>query len=222
TTTEVAATVERSATINYIVNYVLEDGTLVNAVVKSATVTTTDTTAKTTVEVVVALPEGYELATGQASTVSQEVTEGGENLVTVKLVKKAATTKATTTPTSSTATATKTATETAAPVATTPATVEEGKVVLEQNISEAVVLSDEADRLYTAAPEGNESLKTAADATKLAATEAVTVLKDSVATLENVNEQINAVRTNVEALALELRKFLGTEDIQVLLAATST
>ncbi|WP_419579747.1 mucin-binding protein, partial [Streptococcus suis] len=38
----------------------------------------------------------------------------------------------------------------------------------------------------------------------------------------NVNEQINAVRTNVEALALELRKFLGTEDIQVLLAATST
>ncbi|MCK4025074.1 MucBP domain-containing protein [Streptococcus iners] len=222
TTTEVVATVERSATINYIVNYVLEDGTLVNAVVKSATVTTTDTTAKTTVEVVAELPEGYELATGQASTVSQEVTEAGENLVTVKLVKKAATTKATTTPTSPTATATKTATETATPVATTPVTVAEAKVVLEQNISEAEVLSNEASRLYTASPEGNESLKTAADATKLAATEAVTVLKDSVATLENVNEQINAVRTNVEALALELRKFLGTEDIQVLLAATST
>ncbi|NQJ71231.1 YSIRK-type signal peptide-containing protein [Streptococcus suis] len=223
TTTEVVATVERSATINYIVNYVLEDGTLVNAVVKSATVTTTDTTAKTTVEVVAELPEGYELATGQAPTVSQEVTEAGENFVTVKLVKKAATTKATTTPTSSTttATATKTATETATPVATTPVTVAEAKVVLEQNISEAVVLSDEANRLYTAAPEGNESLKAAADATKLSATEATTVLKDSVVTLEKVNEQINAVRANVEALALELRKFLGTEDIQVMLAVAA-
>ncbi|HFI2448024.1 TPA: MucBP domain-containing protein, partial [Streptococcus suis] len=88
TSTEVAST-ERTATINYIVNYVLEDGTLVNAVVKTATVTTTDATAKTTVEVVAELPEGYELATGQASTVSQEVTEGAENLVAVKVVKKA-------------------------------------------------------------------------------------------------------------------------------------
>ncbi|MCK4029523.1 mucin-binding protein, partial [Streptococcus iners] len=214
TTTEVAAT-ERTATINYIVQYLLEDGTLVDAVVKTTTVTTTDATAKTTVEVVAELPEGYELAEGQVETTLQEVTEGAENLVTIKLVKKAEV--AAITPA-----ATTTTTETAAPAATTPVTVEEAKVVLEQNISEAVVLSDEANRLYTAAPEGNESLKTAADATKLAATDATAVLKDSVATLEQVNAQINAVRTNVEALALELRKFLGTEDIQVLLAETST
>ncbi|NQI70863.1 YSIRK-type signal peptide-containing protein [Streptococcus suis] len=217
TTTEVAAT-ERTATINYIVQYLLEDGTLVDAVVKTTTVTTTDALAKTTVEVVAELPEGYELAEGQVETTSQEVTEGAENLVTIKVVKKAEVAATTT----AAPAATTTTTETATPVATTPVTVEEGKVVLEQNISEAVVLSDEANRLYTAAPEGNESLKTAADATKLSATEATAVLNDSVATLEQVNAQIDAVRTNVEALALELRKFLGTEDIQVLLAATST
>ncbi|HFU3679654.1 TPA: MucBP domain-containing protein, partial [Streptococcus suis] len=114
------------------------------------------------------------------------------------------------------------ATTEVAPETATPATAEEAKVVLEQNISEAVVLSDEANRQYAAAPAGNESLKAIADATKLTATEATTVLNDSVATLEQVNTQIDAVRTNVEALAFELRKFLGTEDIQVLLAATST
>ncbi|HEM4130193.1 TPA: MucBP domain-containing protein, partial [Streptococcus suis] len=206
---EVAAT-ERTATINYIVQYLLEDGTLVDAVVKTTTVATTDALAKTTVEVVAELPEGYELAEGQVETTSQEVTEGAENLVAIKVVKKAEVAATTTATTSTTATP-------ATPVATTPVTVEEGKVVLEQNISEAVVLSDEANRLYTAAPEGNESLKTAADATQLAATEATTVLKDSVATLDQVNAQIDAVRTNVEALALELRKFLGTDDIQVAL-----
>ncbi|NQJ70815.1 YSIRK-type signal peptide-containing protein [Streptococcus suis] len=215
TTTEVAATVERSATINYIVKYVLEDGTLVNAVVKSTTVTTTDASAKTTVEVVAELPAGYELANGQASTVSQEVTEGAENLVAVKVVKKAT---ATTTSTTQAPAATSTTTKTEA--AQTP--VAEAKVVLEQNISEAVVLSDEADRLVATSDSDNTALKTAANATKLAASEATKVLKDSVTTLETVNAQINAVRSNVEALALELRKFLGTEDIQVLLAATST
>ncbi|HFU4386227.1 TPA: MucBP domain-containing protein, partial [Streptococcus suis] len=98
-----------------------------------------------------------------------------------------------------------------------PVTAEEAKIVLEQNISEAVVLSDEANRLYAAAPEGNESLKAAADATKLTATEATTVLNDSLATLEQVNAQINAVRTNVEALAVEFRKFSTDGEISVAL-----
>ncbi|HFU3699780.1 TPA: MucBP domain-containing protein, partial [Streptococcus suis] len=213
-TTETVTPAERTATIDYVVNYVLEDGTLVNAGVKTATVTTTEAVASTSVEVAVEVPAGYELAQGQATTVTQVVTEGAENLVTVQLVKKAEVAA----PTTGVATeAPATTTEAAAPV-----TAEEAKVVLEQNISEAVVLSDEANRLYAAEPEGNESLKAAADATKLTATEATTVLNDSVATLVQVNAQIDAVRTNVEALALELRKHLGTEDIQVLLAATST
>ncbi|HFI0285430.1 TPA: MucBP domain-containing protein [Streptococcus suis] len=103
-----------------------------------------------------------------------------------------------------------------------PTTAEEAKVVLEQNISEAVVLSDEANRQYAAAPEGNESLKTAADATKLAATEATAVLNDSVATLEQVNAQIDAVRTNVEALALELRKRDEDGVLTAMLSTTTT
>ncbi|HFR3412350.1 TPA: MucBP domain-containing protein, partial [Streptococcus suis] len=219
-TTETVTPAERTATINYVVNYVLEDGTLVNAVVKTATVTSTDATAKTTVEVVAELPEGYELAQGQATTVTQVVTEGAENLVTVQLVKKAEVV-APTTEAATEAPATTTETPADATEVAAPATAEEAKVVLEQNISEAVVLSDEANRIYAAVPEGNESLKTAADATKSAATEATAVLNDSVATLEQVNTQIDAVRTNVEALALELRKHLGTEDIQVSLAVAT-
>ncbi|HEL1976937.1 TPA: MucBP domain-containing protein [Streptococcus suis] len=214
--TEVATATERTATINYIVKYVLEDGTLVNAVVKSTTVTTTDASAKTTVEVVAELPAGYELANGQASTVSQEVTEGAENLVAVKVVKKAVATTTTAAPA-----ATTTTTETATPVATTPVTVEEAKVVLEQNISEAQVLSNEASRLYATTQAGNEALKTAADATQLALTEANAVLTDSLATLEQVNAQINAVRTNVEALAVEFRKFSPDGEISIALFAAS-
>ncbi|HFI0157502.1 TPA: YSIRK-type signal peptide-containing protein, partial [Streptococcus suis] len=88
-TTETVTPAERTATIDYVVNYVLEDGTLVNAGVKTATVTTTEAVASTSVEVAVEVPAGYELAQGQATTVTQVVTEGAENLVTVQLVKKA-------------------------------------------------------------------------------------------------------------------------------------
>ncbi|MGV2999390.1 mucin-binding protein [Streptococcus suis] len=223
TTTEVAAT-ERTATINYIVQYLLEDGTLVEAVVKSATVTTTDATAKTTVDVTAELPEGYVLAEGQAETTSNQVTEGAENLVTIKVAKKAEVAATTT----EAPAATTTATETAAPATTTeaatdatevsvPVTAEEAKVVLEQVTSEAEVLANEAERLVAASDSDNTALKAAAAATKLSATEATTVLKDSLATLDQVNAQIDAVRTNVEALALELRKFLGTDVIEVAL-----
>ncbi|HFI0177593.1 TPA: MucBP domain-containing protein, partial [Streptococcus suis] len=236
--TATATSTERSAAINYIVQYVLEDGTLVKADVKLATVSTTEATAKTSVTVATELPAGYELATGQAATVSQEVTENGENIVTVKVVKKAeekaATTTSTETVKSSEAVASTTSTETAksSEAATTtetvtetvktPATVEEAKVVLEQVTSEAEVLANEAERLVAAADSDNTALKAAAAATKLTATEATAVLNDSAATLESVNAQIDAVRTNVEALALELRKFYPNGDIVALLNTTTS
>ncbi|HFR3775630.1 TPA: MucBP domain-containing protein [Streptococcus suis] len=165
------------------------------------------------------------MATGQAATVSQEVTENGENIVTVKVVKKAdekaATTSETTTSTetakSSEAATTATDTETVK----TPATVEEAKVVLEQVTSEAEVLANEAERLVAASDSDNTALKAAAAATKLTATEATAVLNDSAATLESVNAQIDAVRTNVEALALELRKYLGTDAIEIALTTVT-
>ncbi|MGQ7366413.1 MucBP domain-containing protein [Streptococcus suis] len=234
-TTDSSATTERTATINYIVQYVLEDGTVVKADVKTTSVTTTEATASSTVEVATELPLGYELATGQAATVSQEVTENGENIVTVKVVKKAeekaATTTSTDTAKSSEAAASTTSTETAksseaATTATvtetvkTPATVEEAKVVLEQVTSEAEVLANEAERLVAASDSDNTALKAAAAATKLTATEATAVLNDSAATLEAVNAQIDAVRTNVEAFVVELRKYLGTDAIEIVLNNT--
>ncbi|HFU4464904.1 TPA: MucBP domain-containing protein [Streptococcus suis] len=230
--TATATSTERSAAINYIVQYVLEDGTVVQADVKSTTVNTTEATAKTGVTVATELPAGYELASGQTATVTQEVTEGAANVVTVKVVKKAEATtttattesKATETASSETTTSTETkaaTTEAVAETVKTPATVEEAKVVLEQVTSEAEVLANEAERLVAAADSDNEALKSAAAATKLTATEATAVLNNSTATLEAVNAQIDAVRSNVEALALELRKFLGTDVIQVALTTTT-
>ncbi|WP_153597339.1 MucBP domain-containing protein, partial [Streptococcus suis] len=222
-TTETVASTERTATINYIVQYVLEDGTVVKADVKTTSVTTTEATATSTVEVATELPLGYELATGQVAKVSQEVTENGANIVTVKVVKKAEEKAATTSETTSSATTTATeeattpATATVTETVKTPATVEEAKVVLEQVTSEAEVLANEAESLVAASDSDNTALKAAAAATKLTATEATAVLNDSVATLEAVNAQIDAVRTNVEALALELRKYLGTDVIEIAL-----
>ncbi|HEL9646557.1 TPA: MucBP domain-containing protein [Streptococcus suis] len=222
-TTETVASTERTATINYIVQYVLEDGTVVKADVKTTSVTTTEAIATSTVEVATELPTGYELVTGQSATVSQVVTENGENIVTVKVVKKAEEKAATTSETTSSATTTATeeattpATATVTETVKTPATVEEAKVVLEQVTSEAEVLANEAERLVAASDSDNTALKAAAAATKLTATEATAVLNDSAATLEAVNAQIDAVRTNVEALALELRKYLGTDVIEIAL-----
>ncbi|HEL1997096.1 TPA: MucBP domain-containing protein, partial [Streptococcus suis] len=232
TETATSSSSERTVEIGYIVKYATEDDTLVNASVETVSVTTTETIAKATVSVTAVVPEGYELASGQSDTVSQEVTENGVNIVTVKVVKKAEEKAATseTTTTASTETVTAKSTEGAATtIATvseavkTPATVEEAKVVLEQVTSEAEVLANESDRLVAASDKENTALTAAAAATKLTATEATAVLKDSVATLDEVNAQINAVRTNVEALVLELRKYYPDGEITAVLdTATGT
>ncbi|HFU4205208.1 TPA: MucBP domain-containing protein, partial [Streptococcus suis] len=221
--TETSSSLERKATINYIIQYIDEAGSLVDAALQTIIIPTADVVGTATVEISLELPTGYVLAPGQSASVSQELTEGAENIVTVKVVKKeavAASTNATTetsttaenvgeTPTTSTSIVEETV--------KTPATVEEAKVVLEQVTSEAEVLANEAERLVAASDSDNTALKAAAAATKLTATEATAVLNASTATLEAVNAQIDAVRTNVEALALELRKFLGTDLIQVAL-----
>ncbi|HFR3440491.1 TPA: MucBP domain-containing protein [Streptococcus suis] len=226
TETATSSSSERTVEIGYIVKYATEDDTLANASVETVSVTTTETIAKATVSVTAVVPEGYELASGQSATVSQEVTENGVNIVTVKVVKKAeekaATSETTTTASTETATAKSTegaatTTATVSEAVKTPATVEEAKVVLEQVTSEAEVLANESERLVAASDKENTALTAAAAATKLTATEATAVLKDSVATLEAVNAQINAVRTNVEALALSLRKYLGTDVIEIAL-----
>ncbi|WP_052502122.1 YSIRK signal domain/LPXTG anchor domain surface protein [Streptococcus suis] len=212
---------ERIATINYIVTYVLEDGTVVNASIETATINTTEEVAKTTIPVYVELPAGYELATGQSANVTQEVVENGQNVVTVKVVKKVETTSSTAASVSSAAVTPTSTTENVSSSTTAPTTVEEAKTVLEQVSSEAELLANEANRLV-AADSTNEALKTVAVATKLSVSEATVVLNESTATLESVNAQINAVRSNVEALVLELRKYSENGDIVVMLATTSS
>ncbi|NQG98495.1 YSIRK-type signal peptide-containing protein, partial [Streptococcus suis] len=216
--TEIAT--ERTVEVAYVVQYVLADGSLVEAKVASTSVTTVDSLASSDLTVTAEVPAGYELAADQAATVTQTVTENGENIITVTVAPVATETSAT--ETAATTESNPAPTEAATVTPTVPTTVAEAKVVLEQNISEAVVLSDEANRFYTAAPEGNESLKAAADATKLSAIEATTVLKDTVATLNQVNAQIDTVRTNVEALALELRKRDEDGVLTAMLTTTTT
>ncbi|HFU4201733.1 TPA: MucBP domain-containing protein, partial [Streptococcus suis] len=229
TETATSSSSERTVEIGYIVKYATEDDTLVNASVETVSVTTTETIAKATVSVTAVVPEGYELASGQSDTVSQEVTENGQNIVTVKVVKKveaSATVSSPTTTSTTVATASSTTRAAASPTPTTPTTpttVEEAKTVLEQVTSEAEVLANESERLVAASDKEDTALKAAAAATKLTATQATAVLKDSVATLDEVNAQINAVRTNVEALVLELRKYYPDGEITAVLdTATGT
>ncbi|MGU8044107.1 MucBP domain-containing protein [Streptococcus suis] len=229
--TEVA-TAERTATIEYTVEYQDESGKVVSSTVKSVETKTTDTIAIAIVTESAIVPEGYELAANEMATASTGVIEAGHSKVVFKVVKKAEEKAATseTTTTASTETATAKSTEGAATtIATvseavkTPATVEEAKVVLEQVTSEAEVLANESDRLVAASDKENTALTAAAAATKLTATQATAVLKDSVATLDEVNAQINAVRTNVEALVLELRKYYPDGEITAVLdTATGT
>ncbi|HEM6088014.1 TPA: YSIRK-type signal peptide-containing protein [Streptococcus suis] len=219
TATATEETQERTASISYIVAYVTEDGVAVKADVKTVLVPTKDAVAKSTTFVTAEIPEGYELVAGQEATVNIEVTEGGANTVTFKLVKKAEvkTEKASTEATSSTESkATETATSPVAP--TVPTTVAEAKAVLEQTVSEAAVLADEAERQTLVAQESSEAVKLATISTKEAVKEAAVTFNNALASLEEVNAQITAVRTNVEALALELRKFLGTDLLTVALA----
>ncbi|MGQ7560590.1 MucBP domain-containing protein, partial [Streptococcus suis] len=230
TETATSSSSERTVEIGYIVKYATEEGTLVNASVETVSVTTTETIAKATVSVTAVVPEGYELAAGQSATVSQEVTENGVNIVTVKVVKKAeekaATSETTTTASTETATAKSTegaatTTATVSEAVKTPATVEEAKTVLEQVTSEAEVLANESERLVAASDKEDTALKAAAAATKLVATKATVTFQNAFATLEEVNAQISAVRTSVEALVLELRKFLGTDVIDIALTTVT-
>ncbi|MFI3101154.1 MucBP domain-containing protein, partial [Streptococcus suis] len=229
--TEVA-TAERTATIEYTVEYQDESGKVVSSTVKSVETKTTDTIAIAIVTESAIVPEGYELAANEMATASTGVIEAGHSKVVFKVVKKAeekaATSETTTTASTETATAKSTegaatTTATVSEAVKTPATVEEAKTVLEQVTSEAEVLANESERLVAASDKENTALKAAAAATKLTATQATAVLKDSVATLEAVNAQINAVRTNVEALVLELRKYYPDGEITAVLdTATGT
>ncbi|HFR3771175.1 TPA: YSIRK-type signal peptide-containing protein, partial [Streptococcus suis] len=95
------------------------------------------------------------------------------------------------------------------------------KKVLEEVISEAEVLSADALRKAAKQPEQATALETAANETKAVAETANKVFADEHASLEEVNAQITAIRTSVDSLVREVRNQTGTEDIQVMLTATT-
>ncbi|HEM5079805.1 TPA: MucBP domain-containing protein, partial [Streptococcus suis] len=96
------------------------------------------------------------------------------------------------------------------------------KKVLEQVISEAEVLSADALRKAAKSTADTSSLQSAANATKAAAEAANQVFADEHASLEDINAQITAIRTAVGNLVPELTSFTGTEEVTVMLAATTS
>ncbi|RRN49027.1 YSIRK-type signal peptide-containing protein, partial [Streptococcus suis] len=96
------------------------------------------------------------------------------------------------------------------------------KKVLEEVISEAEVLSADALRKAAKSTADTSSLQSAANATKAAAETANQVFADEHASLEDINAQITAIRTAVGNLAPELTSFTGTEEVTVMLAATTS
>ncbi|MGT2835686.1 MucBP domain-containing protein, partial [Streptococcus hyointestinalis] len=177
----------------------------------STEATSTASEASTSTEATAATSELAAASTEATSTASEASTSTEAT---------AATSESAATSTEATSTASSEATST---TASTPTTVEEAKTVLEQVISEAEVLAQEASRQAASSTEDASALQTAAQATKVVVTEATATFNDSLATLEEVNAQISAVRTNVEALVLELRKYYPDGEITAVLdTATGT
>ncbi|HFI0792268.1 TPA: Ig-like domain-containing protein, partial [Streptococcus suis] len=88
-----------------------------------------------------------------------------------------------------------------------PTAVEETRKVLEQVASEAAVLASEGERLVATTETTNTVLQAAVEDARMVASQSEQVLVDSLATLEQLTAQIDAVRSRVEVLAVELRKF---------------
>ncbi|HEM6090099.1 TPA: YPDG domain-containing protein, partial [Streptococcus suis] len=88
-----------------------------------------------------------------------------------------------------------------------PTAVEETRKVLEQVASEAAVLASEGERLVATTETTNTVLQKAVEDARMVASQSEQVLADSLATLEQLTAQIDAVRSRVEVLAVELRKF---------------
>ncbi|VTT11711.1 Surface protein Rib [Streptococcus suis] len=233
TSTDTAATdavsskdvVDRATKIDYTVEYQDETGTAVATVAKSVSLTTKDPIAIAVVTETAELPKGYQLAANEVATINSGVVEGGSTKIVFKVVKQAAETASVTTSTLPIDTAISTSSavpaEFKARVATEPATIEDVKHLLDQVSSEAAVLASQGERLVATTESNNSLLKTAVTNARLVANQSEVLLANSAATVEQLYTQINSVRTNVEALAVELRKFSPDGVITAQLGATA-
>ncbi|HEM2793877.1 TPA: DUF1542 domain-containing protein, partial [Streptococcus suis] len=187
---------ERTAYLSYITHYVNEANETVDRRGHLVAVTTTDDTAKKQVTVSASenMPSGYELAQDKAEVVIQLV-ENQTNVLVFAVTKKSKEEE----------------------VAESQLA---NKDVLEQVLSEGVLLSNDAARLLETSQAGNTGLEVATNNTKAVLKEAIQVFDEPTSTQEQVDAQTELVRVASKTLADELLKFDEDGVLTAMLDAT--
>ncbi|HFI0700460.1 TPA: DUF1542 domain-containing protein, partial [Streptococcus suis] len=197
TSEESAKPTERTAYLSYITHYVNEANETVDRRGHLVAVTTTDDTAKKQVTVSASenMPSGYELAQDKAEVVIQLV-ENQTNVLVFAVTKKSKEEE----------------------VAESQLA---NKDVLEQVLSEGVLLSNDAARLLETSQAGNTGLEVATNNTKAVLKEAIQVFDEPTSTQEQVDAQTELVRAASKTLADELLKFDEDGVLTAMLDATT-
>ncbi|HFR3670608.1 TPA: DUF1542 domain-containing protein [Streptococcus suis] len=196
TSEESAKPTERTVYLSYITHYVNEANETVDRTGHLVAVKTTDETAKTQVTVSASenMPSGWELVQDKAKVVVQLV-ENQTNILVFAVTKKSKEEIA--------------------------ASQLSNKDVLEQVLSEGVLLSNDAARLLETSQAGNTGLEVATNNTKAVLKEAIQVFDEPSSTQEQVDAQTELVRAASKTLADELLKFDEDGVLTAMLDATT-
>ncbi|MGU7878092.1 DUF1542 domain-containing protein, partial [Streptococcus suis] len=197
TSEESAKPTERTVYLSYITHYVNEANETVDRTGHLVAVTTTDETAKTQVTVSASenMPSGWELVQDKAKVVVQLV-ENQTNILVFAVTKKSKEEEI-------------------------AASQLSNKDVLEQVLSEGVLLSNDAARLLETSQAGNTGLEVATNNTKAVLKEAIQVFDEPSSTQEQVDAQTELVRAASKTLADELLKFDEDGVLTAMLDATT-
>ncbi|WP_321537145.1 YSIRK-type signal peptide-containing protein, partial [Streptococcus suis] len=197
TSEESAKPAERTVYLSYITHYVNEANETVDRTGHLVAVTTTDETAKTQVTVSASenMPSGWELVQDKAKVVVQLV-ENQTNILVFAVTKKSKEEEI-------------------------AASQLSNKDVLEQVLSEGVLLSNDAARLLETSQAGNTGLEVATNNTKAVLKEAIQVFDEPSSTQEQVDAQTELVRAASKTLADELLKFDEDGVLTAMLDATT-
>ncbi|HEL2730185.1 TPA: YSIRK-type signal peptide-containing protein [Streptococcus suis] len=197
TSEESAKPTERTVYLSYITHYVNEANETVDRTGHLVAVKTTDETAKTQVTVSASenMPSGWELVQDKAKVVVQLV-ENQTNILVFAVTKKSKEEEI-------------------------AASQLSNKDVLEQVLSEGVLLSNDAARLLETSQAGNTGLEVATNNTKAVLKEAIQVFDEPTSTQEQVDAQTELVRAASKTLADELLKFDEDGVLTAMLDATN-
>ncbi|HEM4072132.1 TPA: DUF1542 domain-containing protein [Streptococcus suis] len=197
TSEESAKPTERTVYLSYITHYVNEANETVDRTGHLVAVKTTDETAKTQVTVSASenMPSGWELVQDKAKVVVQLV-ENQTNILVFAVTKKSKEEEI-------------------------AASQLSNKDVLEQVLSEGVLLSNDAARLLETSQAGNTGLEVATNNAKAVLKEAIQVFDEPTSTQEQVDAQTELVRAASKTLADELLKFDEDGVLTAMLDATT-